>query len=167
MSKESFNNKIEGVYKDLRTWARLHYSPKDFAEDLVQDVALKLLDKFEQEGLDFEKRITNLWGYSLTAMSNTAISQFRKRKRRGELVVIVDDIEIDGVAQPTSADEHNLIDLFSHYKKLSRNSRDIIYDIKIAGMKSDEVANKDKKSPNTVRGTLSDNLKKYDRLIKE
>lgn len=167
MSKESFDRKLVEAYKDLRTWARLHYSPKDFAEDLVNDVAVKLLDKFEQEGLDFEKRITNLWGYSLTTLTNTANSQFRKRKRRGELVIIIDDIEIDEVAQPISADEHNLIDLFSHFKKLSRNSRDIIYNIRIAGMKSYEVAKKDNKSDSTVRGTLSDNLKKYDGLIKE
>ena len=163
----TFRDKLDNMYRDLRSWSRTHYSPKDFAEDILHDVFVSLLDLYEREGLEWEKKITNLWGYAITSLRNKAYGEFKKRKRRGELVIIIDEIEVDDTTISTSTVDHEYIDLFNHFKKLSRNSRDIIRDIKIVGMKSDEVAVQNKVTASTVRGTLSDNLKKYATLIQE
>ena len=167
MINKSFRSKLDTMYRDLRSWGRTHYSPKEFAEDITNDVIVSLLDLYEREGMEWEKKITNLWGYAITAMRNKAYGEFKKRKRRGELVIIIDEIEVDDAMQPTSSDDFDRMDLFNHFKKLSRNSRDIIRDIKITGMKSYEVAEQNNVTASTVRGTLSDNLKKYAKLIQE
>lgn len=167
MPNNNFRDKLDNMYRDLRSWSRTHYSPKEFAEDITNDVIVSLLDLYEREGLEWEKKITNLWGYAITSMRNKAYGEFKKRKRRGELVIIIDEIEVDETVQPSSTDDHERIDLFNHFKKLSRNSRDIIRDIKIVGLKSDEIANQKNITASTVRGTLSDNLNKYAKLIQE
>ena len=94
MNNESFRDKLDTMYRDLRSWGRTHYSPKEFAEDITNDVIVSLLDLYEREGLEWEKKITNLWGYAITAMRNKAYGEFKKRKRRGELVIIIDEIEL-------------------------------------------------------------------------
>ena len=167
MNNGSFRDKLDTMYRDLRSWARTHYSPKEFAEDITNDVIVSLLDLYEREGLEWEKKITNLWGYAITSMRNKVYGEFKKRKRRGELIIIIDEIEVDDAMQATSAEDHERMDLFNHFKKLSRNSRDIIRGIKIVGLKSDEIANQKNITASTVRGTLSDNLKKYAKLIQE
>ena len=59
MNNESFRDKLDTMYRDLRSWARTHYSPKEFAEDITNDVIVSLLDLYEREGLEWEKKITN------------------------------------------------------------------------------------------------------------
>ncbi len=146
MNLESENNKklkdfFGSEYHSLKGYvnARIRDNVNRDAEDIIQDVALKLF-----AGADRYAPINNVAGFVYTSIRNRIIDIMRKPKKEAPITIDSEFSEIAEMLQQSSDDqvsEEKILVLKNCINQLSPPYRDIIIAVDIEGYSYKEISN--------------------------
>ncbi|WP_113664024.1 RNA polymerase sigma-70 factor [Pedobacter nanyangensis] len=158
---EAFNTLFRAQYKSLCIGALVLLKDQERAEDVVQDVFLKVWAKREELG-----NITNISGYLYTSVKNACLDELRKLKFTDDIV----ELEIsDDAADPFHSVRLKELNQQLQFASqgLPAQCREIFERVYLEGKKYQEVADELGVSINTVKTQLKRALAKMRHVMEK
>lgn len=145
---------VEAVYPSVRRWALVHTGEASDADDLTQDVLIRMIRRFDSFHGDAR---FGTWLYSMTR--NAATDRFRKQHRRALLREdprAYIDLVPAGPEDPSRSIERREIGsmLRTFFEELPRRQREIFDLVELQGVPATEVAELLGIEPVSVRANL-------------
>jgi RNA polymerase sigma-70 factor, ECF subfamily len=129
----SLLQKLEETIPALRRYAWALLRNESDADDLVQDCALRAIDRIHTFRTDRELR-----PWLFTIMHNLYVSSWRRKRRQAE--VVTDDAEADLAVSPSQTANMEVRDVLRGLDALPEDLRQILLLIAVEGFQYDEVA---------------------------